>query len=165
MQALLFAPPSLESTISQYDNLTPRALFISHLIISLCMRRMPTNIAHWLWNWRRYSRENKCLFPFLYWHYSSLKAAIISFSLLRTNSKKGVRPRGYETFNMLNSTEGSRAQWLSERVIDWRPRGLTGVTVLCPWARRINPSLVLVQPRKTRPYVTEILLMGCKESN
>ena len=41
----------------------------------------------------------------------------------------------------------------------------TGVTVLCPWARHINPSLVLVQPRKIRPYITEILLMGRKESN
>ena len=27
----------------------------------------------------------------------------------------------------------------------------TGVTVLCPLARHINPSLVLVQPRKTLP--------------
>ena len=26
-------------------------------------------------------------------------------------------------------------------------------------------SLVLVQPRKTRPYITERLLMGCKETN
>ena len=34
-----------------------------------------------------------------------------------------------------------------------------------PWARHIYPSLVLVQPRKTRPYITERLLMGCKESN
>ena len=32
-------------------------------------------------------------------------------------------------------------------------------------ARHINPSLVLVQPRKTRPYITERLLMGRKESN
>ena len=42
---------------------------------------------------------------------------------------------------------------------------LTGVTVLCPLARRIYPSLELVQPRKTRPYITERLLMGLKESN
>ena len=28
-----------------------------------------------------------------------------------------------------------------------------------------NPSLVLVQPRKTRPFITERLLMGRKESN
>ena len=28
-----------------------------------------------------------------------------------------------------------------------------------------NPSLVLVQPRKTRPCITERLLMGRKESN
>ena len=34
-----------------------------------------------------------------------------------------------------------------------------------PWARRIYPSLVLVQPRKTRPCLTESLLMGRKESN
>ena len=42
---------------------------------------------------------------------------------------------------------------------------LTGVNALCPLARHINPSLVLVQPRKTRPYITEKLLMGHKESN
>ena len=32
-------------------------------------------------------------------------------------------------------------------------------------ASRINPSLVLVQPRKTCPFITERLLMGRKESN
>ena len=41
----------------------------------------------------------------------------------------------------------------------------TSVTVFCPWARHINPGLVLIQPRKTRPYITERLLMGRKESN
>ena len=30
---------------------------------------------------------------------------------------------------------------------------LTRVTVLCPSARHINPSLVLVKLRKTRPYI------------
>ena len=34
-----------------------------------------------------------------------------------------------------------------------------------PWARHIYPSLVLVLPRKNRPYITERLLMGRKESN
>ena len=34
-----------------------------------------------------------------------------------------------------------------------------------PWARHIYPSLVLFKPRKTRPCLTEILLMGRKESN
>ena len=29
----------------------------------------------------------------------------------------------------------------------------------------LNLSLVLVQPRKTRPFITERLLMGRKESN
>ena len=33
------------------------------------------------------------------------------------------------------------------------------------WARNIYPSLVLVQPRKTRACLTERLLMGRQESN
>ena len=37
---------------------------------------------------------------------------------------------------------------------------LTGVTASCYSARHINPSKVLVQHRKTRPYVTEKLLTG-----
>ena len=32
-------------------------------------------------------------------------------------------------------------------------------------SKNINPSLVLVQSRKTRPYITDRLLMGCKETN
>ena len=31
--------------------------------------------------------------------------------------------------------------------------------------QNINPSLVLVQPRMTRPYITERLLIGRKEYN
>ena len=34
-----------------------------------------------------------------------------------------------------------------------------------PLSKIINPSLGLVQPRKTRHYINERLLMGCKESN
>ena len=34
-----------------------------------------------------------------------------------------------------------------------------------PLARHIYPRLVLVQPTKTHPYITERLLMGRKESN
>ena len=33
------------------------------------------------------------------------------------------------------------------------------------FSKNINPSLVLVQARKTRPFITERLLMGRKESN
>ena len=33
------------------------------------------------------------------------------------------------------------------------------------FSKNINPSLVLVQPRKTRPFITERLLMRGKESN
>ena len=49
-------------------------------------------------------------------------------------------------------------QWLSGRV----PHPRHCVVSL---SKNINPSLVLVQPRKTRPFITERLLMGSKESN
>ena len=45
---------------------------------------------------------------------------------------------------------------------DRSPAGsrLDGVTALCSWARHTNPSLVLVQPRKTHPDINEKLLTG-----
>ena len=42
---------------------------------------------------------------------------------------------------------------------------ITGVTAFCHLSKNINPSLVLVQPRKPRPFLTERLLMGRKKSN
>ena len=61
------------------------------------------------------------------------------------------------------------AQWLSGRVLDSRPKGRgfephRGHCVVS-LSKNINPSLVLVQPRKTGPLITERLLMGRKESN
>ena len=53
--------------------------------------------------------------------------------------------------------------------LTWDRRGrlrASPASVRCgPWARHIYPSLVLVQPRNTRPCLTEKLLMGRKESN
>ena len=61
------------------------------------------------------------------------------------------------------------AQWLSGRVLDSRlmGRGFEPHRRHCvvSLSKNINPSLVLVQPRKTCPFITERLLMGCKESN
>ena len=62
------------------------------------------------------------------------------------------------------------AQWLSGRVLDsrWRGGGLEPHQHHCvvSISKNINPSLVLtVQPRKTRPFITERLLIGRKESN
>ena len=61
------------------------------------------------------------------------------------------------------------AQWLSVRVLESKPRGRGFehhrrhcVVFL---SKNINPSLVLVQHRKTRQFKTEILLMGRQESN
>ena len=60
-------------------------------------------------------------------------------------------------------------QWLSGRVLDSRPRGCGFEPHWChcvvSLSKNINPSLVLVQPKKTCPYITERLSMGCKESN
>ena len=61
------------------------------------------------------------------------------------------------------------AQWLSGRVLDSRPRGRGFEPHRChcvvSLSKNIHPSLVLVQPRNTRPFITERLLMGRKESN
>ena len=59
------------------------------------------------------------------------------------------------------------AQWLSAWCETEGPRvRASPASLRCgPWARHIYPSLVLVRPRKTRPYITERLLMGRKESN
>ena len=62
-----------------------------------------------------------------------------------------------------------KAQWLSGRVLDLRPRGCSFEPqwhhCVVSLSKTLYPSLVLVQPRKTRPYITERLLMGPKESN
>ena len=64
---------------------------------------------------------------------------------------------------------GKGAQWLSGRVLDSRPKGRGFEPhrrhCVVSLSKNINPSLVLVQPRKTRPFITEILLMGRKELN
>ena len=53
---------------------------------------------------------------------------------------------------------------LSGRVLDSRPKGRGFEPhrrhCVVSLSKNINPSLVLVQPRKTRPFITERLLMG-----
>ena len=60
-------------------------------------------------------------------------------------------------------------QWLSGRVLDSRPKGRGFEPHRCHCIvvleQDIYPSLVLVQPRKTCPCLTERLLMGRRESN
>ena len=62
-----------------------------------------------------------------------------------------------------------RAQWLSGRSLDLKPRGGRFEPhcrhCVVALSKNVNLSLVLVQPRKTRPCLTERLLMGRKESN
>ena len=61
------------------------------------------------------------------------------------------------------------AQWLSGRVLDLRPKGRGFEPhrrhCIVSLSKNINPSLVLVQPWETGPFITERLLMGRKESN
>ena len=58
---------------------------------------------------------------------------------------------------------------LSGRVLVSRPKGRGFEPhrrhCVVSLSKSINPSLVLVQPRKTRPFITERLLMGRKKSN
>ena len=66
-------------------------------------------------------------------------------------------------------TSDQGAQWLSGRLLDSRPKGRGFKPhqrhCVVSLSKKINPSLVLVQPWKTRPFITERLLMGRKESN
>ena len=61
------------------------------------------------------------------------------------------------------------AQWLSGRALDSRQKGRGFEPhwrhCVVSLSKNINPSLVLVQHRKTRPFITERLLMGRKKSN
>ena len=63
----------------------------------------------------------------------------------------------------------STLRGLSGRVLDSRlkGRGFEPHPRHCvvSLSKNINLSLVLVQPRKNRPFITEILLRGHKESN
>ena len=70
--------------------------------------------------------------------------------------------------NLNSTTTCVGAKWLSGRVLDSRPKGRGFEPrrrhCVVSLSKNINPSLVLVQPRKTRPFITERLLMGRKES-
>ena len=61
------------------------------------------------------------------------------------------------------------AQWLSGRVLDSRPKGRGFEPhqrhCVVSLSKNINPSLVVVQPRKTHPFISERLLIGRKESD
>ena len=61
------------------------------------------------------------------------------------------------------------AQWLRGRVLDSRPKGRGFEPrrrhCVVSLSKNNNPSLVLAQPRKTRPFLMERLLLGSKESN
>ena len=58
----------------------------------------------------------------------------------------------------------SGVQWLSGRVLDSRSRGPGFEPHQCHFvvslSKKINPSLVRAQPRKTGPFITERLLIG-----
>ena len=69
-----------------------------------------------------------------------------------------------EISTFMNKPLFKGAQWLSGRVLDSRPKGRRFEPhwrhCVVSLSKNINPSLVLVQPRKIRPFITERLLMG-----
>ena len=66
---------------------------------------------------------------------------------------------GYGSFFSQDNKQRMGAQWVSGRVLDSRPRGCGFEThwrhCIVSLSKNINPSLVLVLPRKTRPFITE----------
>ena len=65
--------------------------------------------------------------------------------------------------------QNKKLSFRERRVLDLRPRGCGFEPhrrhCVVSLSKNINPSLVLGHPRKTRPFITERLLMGRKESN
>ena len=95
------------------------------------------------------------------WLCFSLKTFVRGIEMLPKNIHNN-------TVNVLKLwTQVADQKGMNKQHRGWRAAGssLTSVTALCPWARHIIPSLVLFQPRKTRPFITERLLIGRKESN
>ena len=103
------------------------------------------------WTWKKHQKQ---ALPFFWWNYSSL-----SVEFPCATAKPHDR-----YFLLTNFVQG--AQWLTGRVLDSRPkgRGFEPHRSHCvvSLSKNINPSLVLVQPRKTCPCLTERLLMGRK---
>ena len=60
--------------------------------------------------------------------------------------------------NLKRKTLTNGVRWLSSRVLGSRPKGRRFKPHQRHWdvslSKNINPSLVLVQPRKTRPYIS-----------
>ena len=73
----------------------------------------------------------------------------------------------YACMSYTSFARSTASQWLL-RVLDSRPKGHGFKPHRChcvvSLSKNINPSLVLVLPRKTCPFITEKLLMGRKES-
>ena len=80
-----------------------------------------------------------------------------------------ISPEPFDWFSLSFTQMFLSVSWVVVECLtrNWGAPGLilNCITALCPWARHINSSLVLVQPSNTCPYVTEWLLMGRKESN
>ena len=95
----------------------------------------------------------------------------VSFVMFKWYEKKYVSMirKYHNNTPQINSRHREGAQWLSGKVLDSRPKGRGFEPhrrhCVVSLSKNINPSLVLVQPRKTRPFITERLLMGRKESN
>ena len=68
---------------------------------------------------------------------------------------------GYGSFFSQDNKQRMGAQWVSGRVLDSRLRGCGFEThwhhCIVSLSKNINPSLVLVLPRKTRPFINERL--------
>ena len=61
--------------------------------------------------------------------------------------------------------EGNLCKGELENIYVFSMASKTNFHCVVSLSKNINPSLVLVQPRKTRPFITERMLMGRKESN
>ena len=104
-------------------------------------------------------------------HYSFNYFEKYPISLQRFTVPLGTVSLGAREFMSTGNKSGlTLVKWeRSGRVLDSRLKGRGFKPHRChcvvSLSKKINPSLVLVQPRKTRPFITERLLTGRKELN
>ena len=119
--------------------------------------------AHLSWAWNKFynlrayaslhmfnisyiSCDCKVAFPRLYCNYSTLNTWVKVQNFKKMNCKQ-IREAIKICLNqrkLHTMTPGFAMKWAAGS-------SLTGVTALCPWARHIYPSLVLVQPKRSVP--------------
>ena len=157
----------IKITISSYDYLRPGLKVIKLFPYSTQLRTKFILLISMINTTSEYLKSRKISVFQHFCFYEQLKF------YTELSMKKVLQPRGLSSVSAnkicVYPQQYTGAQWLSGRVLDSRPKGRGFEPhrhhCVVSLSKNINPSFILVQPRNTRPFITERVLMGRKESN